>query len=36
VHVRDLFMLRTGRSHGHPLGDGKWAGRAGKAEAVIP
>jgi hypothetical protein len=18
VHVRDLFMLRTGRSHGHP------------------
>ena len=35
-HVRDLFMLRTGRACDHPpIGDGR-AGRAGKAEAVIP
>jgi hypothetical protein len=36
VHVRDLFMLRTGRSHDHPPVGMVWAGRAGKAEAVIP
>lgn len=36
VHARDLFMLRTGRSHGHPPVVMEGAGRAGKAEAVIP
>jgi hypothetical protein len=36
LHACDLFMLRTGRSHGHPPGVMAWAGRAGKAEAVIP
>ena len=36
VHACELSMLRTGRSHDHPpVGDGR-AGRAGKAEAVIP
>ena len=36
VHVRDLFMLRTGRSHGHPPVVMDRAGRAGNAEAVTP
>ena len=36
VHACDLFMLRTGRSHGHPPVVMDWAGRAGKAKAVIP
>lgn len=36
VHARDLFMLRTGRSHGYPSVVMEGAGRAGKAEAVIP
>jgi hypothetical protein len=36
LHACDLFMLRTGRSHGHPPVVMAWAGRAGKAEAVIP
>jgi hypothetical protein len=36
VHARDLSMLRTGRSHGHPPVVMAWAGRAGKAKAVIP
>ena len=37
VHARDLFMRRTGRSHGHPpVVIPAGAGRAGKAEAVIP
>ena len=36
VHACDLFMLRTGRAHDHPLVVMAWAGRAGKAKAVIP
>ena len=35
-HARDLSMLRTGRSHGHPPVVMEWAGRAGKVKAVIP
>jgi hypothetical protein len=36
LHACDLFMLRTGRSHGHPPVVMARAGRAGKAKAVIP
>jgi hypothetical protein len=36
LHACDLFMLRTGRSHDHPPVVMARAGRAGKAEAVIP
>ncbi len=35
-HARDLFMLRTGRSHDHLPVVMARAGRAGKAKAVIP
>ena len=36
VHACELSMLRTGRSRDHPPVVMAWAGRAGKAEAVIP
>ena len=36
VHARDLLMLRTGRSHGHPPVVMEGAGRAGNADGGNP
>ena len=36
VHARDLFMLRTGRSHGHPPVVMEGRGVRGTPTAVIP